>query len=128
MLLLRGPDKQWSCVFRVPPLCISSTQICIHTCNCLNPLIHYIALEGPNRFCRDGLLNQLQLGREERVIIICFFALNSKLVALFRMSSFCFPCSPLLHIFKLTKKTPHSIYFFLHTTFSSPHLMLPHLL
>lgn len=85
MLLLRGSDKQWPCVFRVPPPCVSSTQICVHTCNCLNPLIHYIALEGPNRFCRDGLPNQLQLGREETVIIISLFALHYKLVALFML-------------------------------------------
>lgn len=85
MLLLRGSDKQWPCVFRVPPPCVSSNQICVHTCNCLNPLIHYIALEGPNRFCRDGLPNQLQLGREETVIIISLFALHYKLVALFML-------------------------------------------
>lgn len=72
-------------VFRVPPPSIAPTQICVHTCNCLNPLIHYIALEGPNHSCRDGLSNQLQLGREERVIIIVLFALHYKLVALFML-------------------------------------------
>lgn len=85
MLLLRGSDKQWPYVFRVPPPSISSTRICVHTCDSSNPLIHCIPLEGPNRVCRDGLLNQLLLGREERVIITVLFALHYKLVALFML-------------------------------------------
>lgn len=36
-----------------PTPTIDSSQVCVHTCNCSNPLIHRTALEGPNLICRD---------------------------------------------------------------------------
>lgn len=50
---VKGLDEQWPYVFRVPPPSSGSAQICVHTCNCLNPLIHHLALEGPDHICGD---------------------------------------------------------------------------
>lgn len=104
---VKGLDERCPYVFRVPPPSSGSAQICVHTCNCLSPLIHHLALEGPDHICGDILPNQLQFGREERVTIIFLLAFNMKLMVLLRAlppknALVLLPLEPRFHFLKIT--------------------------